>query len=137
MKIGLKNEINWLYVGVTFALIATFYLSSKIFSYEDGLDFRLLWLSGQVWANGGNPYDGEFITAYKLIFGDGPVSHFWVYPPSWSIITIPLSLLSFKQALLAWNVLNFLMLVALSYLTASAACIQNKRKQVLYALFTY
>lgn len=132
-----RFNTKWLYIVVLLSFFSTLYILEKLFNLEEGLDFRLIWLSGQVWLNGGNPYESEFITMYHAVFGDGPVSHFWVYPPNWSIITVPLSLLSFKSALFVWHTINYLMLPASSYLIVSAVYNDKNRVRILLMLLTY
>lgn len=85
---------------------------------DDGLDFRLIWLSGQLWSEGISPYSETFFPRYEQAFGQGPNSHFWVYPPYWWIICRPLAMLPFETALLVWNLFNYFLLITSAYLFA-------------------
>lgn len=101
-------------------LCAIAYLLPKVLSAEDGLDFRLIWTAGAMWASGADPYSPAFLDAYRHTFGDGPNTHFWVYPPHWYPIATLFSLMPFKVAVLAWKMANFGVLMAATFLVARA-----------------
>lgn len=105
----LRIGLYWLSLAVL--IVSQIYLLPKMLSTQDGLDFRLIWLAGKLWASGISPYSAEFLEAYKATFGDGPNSHFWVYPPYWWGISRPLASLPFETALLVWNVVNYALLI--------------------------
>ncbi|MDS9468795.1 hypothetical protein RGQ15_14610 [Paracoccus sp. MBLB3053] len=101
-------------------LLGQAYLIPKVFNSTDGLDFRLIWLSGKLWAQGIDPYSSEFEIAYARIFGSGPESHFWVYPPSWHPFAAILSSFEFGRAVQIWNLFNLSLLHGASLLAALA-----------------
>ena len=104
---------------VLFAAVGISYLAEKAFWHSgSGLDFRLIWLAGKMWSAGQNPYGAEFHGLYFAAFGLGPNTHFWVYPPNWWPLAVPLSFLSFKTAFLVWRLLNVAALVAATALVA-------------------
>ncbi|MGC9420802.1 MAG: glycosyltransferase 87 family protein [Rhodovulum sp.] len=108
------------YAAAVLALaVSQAYLLPKVLHAGDGLDFRLIWLAGQLWNDGISPYSNQFLAAYHSAFGDGPISHFWVYPPYWAVIAGPMSLLSFENALTAWNLVNYLLLLLSSGIIAT------------------
>src|SRR6476659_3850207 len=82
------------------SLLAVVYLSPKLFLFraDEALDFRLVWLAGRIWASGGDPYGPNFLREYLQVFGEGPNTHFWVYPPYWYPIALSLSYLQFDVA---------------------------------------
>lgn len=98
-------------------LVATqTYLLPKVLDTGNGHDFRLIWLAGQLWSDGISPYSESFFLQYERNFGQGPVSHFWVYPPYWWIICRPLAMLSFEAALLMWNLFNYILLAGTAFI---------------------
>ncbi len=98
--------------------IGQIYLVPKVVDVSDGLDFRLVWLAGDLWNNGINPYSDRFNQEYLQRFGLGPQSHFWVYPPSFQPLAGFLARLDFVHALQVWNILNFCFLHLASLLVA-------------------
>lgn len=101
-------------------IAAQIYILPKVIDTADGLDFRLIWLAGEVWAEGGNPYGPAFGDAYATAFGAGPVSHFWVYPPYWYPVSRLAAGLPFEDALIVWNVISYsLILIGSACLAAT------------------
>lgn len=102
------------------AVLAMVYILPKALSTADGLDFRLVWLAGSMWSTGADPYSAAFLARYVEAFGPGPVTHFWVYPPHWFPLAVPLSHLPFAAAVVTWKLLSVLALIAGTWLTALA-----------------
>lgn len=98
-------------LSVAFLVLSQVYLFPKVMVTDNGLDFRLIWLAGRLWSEGMSPYSEAFLDAYRINFGNGPISHFWVYPPYWWIISRPLGGLPFETALMVWNIANYTLLI--------------------------
>lgn len=119
---------------MAFAISGVLYLAPKAISaHENGLDFRLIWLAGKQWAAGGNPYGHEFLVRYFEMFGSGPNTHFWVYPPYWWPLAVPLSFFPFPTAFAIWRVTNFAILIWSTYLVSRA--IANVSRQQCLPIF--
>ena len=132
----IKNLKLWPFqlILVAFAISGIFYLAPKVIStHENGLDFRLIWLAGKQWAAGGNPYGHEFLSRYLEIFGRGPNTHFWVYPPNWWPLAVPLSLLPFPTSFAAWKLINFAILIYSTYLVSRS--VANVSRQNYLPIF--
>lgn len=110
--------ISWLIF-----VVGQIYLLPKVIDNTDGLDFRLIWLAGSLWADGISPYSQEFAIAYSEKFGQGPLSHFWVYPSSFHPIAGLLSQFDFHAALQIWNSINFIIIHISSFFVARAVAI--------------
>lgn len=106
-------------VATCLMLLSQAYLLPKVLATNDGLDFRLVWLAGQLWSEGISPYSNAFDSAYAATFGLGPSSHFWVYPPYWWTLSRLLSSLPFESSLLVWNSINYFTLIAVAVVFAS------------------
>lgn len=89
---------------------ANIYLITR-FTGGSGLDFRVIWLAGQLWGEGLDPYGPAFYTRYLQHFGPVLDAHFWVYPPYWYAIAVPFAKLGFETAYLLWSVLNYALLL--------------------------
>ncbi len=120
------------------AVLAALYLSVKALNTQDGLDFRLIWLSGQLWMSGVSPYSSDFSEAYLAAFGEGPNTHFWVYPPYWIALSAPLSMLPFRSALMVWNLLNLGLLGLTAWLTAERiSAVVAQRRIAFLTIFIF
>lgn len=90
-------------------------------------DLRYVWLAGDFWASGLNPYGADYIPRSVATFGEPGRVSVWVYPFQWYWIARPLALLSPLAALRVWQVASFLLLAAGSVLTLRAATLLNAR----------
>lgn len=99
-------------VALGLAALSQAYLLPKVFDVSDAQDFRLIWLAGDIWADGENPYSAVLDARYEPLFGERRPSHFWVYPPYWYPISTLLGGLSFPDAALVWNLANAVFLWA-------------------------
>jgi hypothetical protein len=115
-----QEIVMLLRISALLAAAGLIYLLPKTLSAAPGLDFKLIWLAGKLWAAGENPYGPGFATAYLAEFGPGPVSAFWVYPPYWLPIAVPLSWLPVKVAGVLWNLASLALVVAAAHLVARA-----------------
>lgn len=109
----------------------------KIFDIGNttGWDFRVIWISGKIWADQLNPYILDVFNQYNTFDPKG-FEHLWAYPPNWSIITIPISLLSFPIAVIVWNLFSVFMLVyALYAFSSHNSYWKNKCQRTSYLLF--
>ncbi len=111
-----ERQKSVLYVAFIICFLAQIWIGLKVADNSDALDFRLIWLAGNLWSEGLNPYGPAFADRYFLIFGEGPVSHFWVYPPNWWPLAVLLGSLKFPLAALVWNVINYACLVVGTWL---------------------
>ncbi len=87
---------------------AIYFLSKTLFFQGETLDFKYLWLAGELWEQGLNPYGDVYVQAGREIFTNGNVPTWMVYPPSWYPIARLLSLFPYSVANLIW--LNFSMI---------------------------
>ncbi|OUC13825.1 MAG: hypothetical protein B0A82_15275 [Alkalinema sp. CACIAM 70d] len=105
------------YCSIVLFVFSFLYVSVKIVLANipaQGLDFRLIWLAGKLWLEGKNPYDNSvFQAAYLPVFGVGPNTHFWVYPPSWSLISTVFGMFPFSVAESLWRLFNYLALLGI------------------------
>lgn len=94
-------------LAFTLTIISQVYLLPKVIDVSDGQDFRLIWLAGEVWMSGENPYSEDFNLTYLVHFGSQRASHFWVYPPYWYTVSTALNQLEFREAVLIWNLVSY------------------------------
>lgn len=108
----LKLGAAWLVASIGLA-----YLCYKLAVEEVGFDFRYIWVAGKLWSAGKSPYGPDFIFTFdELIHALRPISHFWVYPPYWLPIAVPLGVLPFAFAAKLWGALNIGFVVSAAWL---------------------
>jgi len=115
-----KRQTKNLFLGMV-ALLGLVYLAPKGISISGvgGMDFRDIWVAGQIWAAGEDPYGSSFAAEYLAAFGYDR-GEIWLYPPYWYPIAAPLGLFSFSVANSVWKAINFLLLIGGIHLTARA-----------------
>lgn len=133
-----------LYLAIFVFALSLLYISVKVIfpnTPSQGFDFRLIWLAGRLWSDGQNPYDIDiFKASYLAVFGLGPNTHFWVYPPSWSCISVAFSIFPFSVAEFLWRLANYLALFGIVAITGlllydwKICCLRDPR---LYLGATY
>jgi hypothetical protein len=89
-------------------------------------DFKHIYLGSWLLVHGGNPYDAATLLEYRALFeAEDPRFGYgilpFVYPPFAGLVTSPLTVLSFPRAVIAWQLLNHLLLVGGLLLAARAA----------------
>jgi hypothetical protein len=103
------NSLRWIAAGC-----GLLYLTLKVIESvgTGGLDFRLIWIAGEVWSAGDNPYSPAFHAAYGEHFGPVLATAFWTYPPYWFPIATAFAALPFHAARVAWTAMNAALLLA-------------------------
>jgi len=78
-----KRQTKNLFLGMV-ALLGLVYLAPKGISISGvgGMDFRDIWVAGQIWAAGEDPYGSSFAAEYLAAFGYDR-GEIWLYPPYW------------------------------------------------------
>ncbi len=121
-----RNDPLRLAFAWAIAIAGVLYLGMKLhfvfhpsFAAGDGYDYRTLWIAGNLWASGQNPYGVAFRPEYLAHFDAIGPGDFFNYPPCWYPILVLLSRLSFAHSLMVWQLVNVVLLVAAVGLTAS------------------
>lgn len=121
---GPANRTRGLILAVSLVLAAgaAYYLYRKAMAVSGaaGFDFRYLWLAGEAWLSGTNPYGAGYqaLGAERIESGHVPIS--WVYPPNWWGITTILALFDLDRSSHLWNLFNIVLLFGSSILTIAA-----------------
>jgi hypothetical protein len=123
---GLRGEkFNFRYVH--FALLAFFslalaYLAFKVFQRapQAGFDYRYMWMAGELWSRGINPYDPAYREIGAAIIQSGHVPTMWPYPPNWFVPSVAMAALDLNASAVAFNILDILFLVLSSALLTLA-----------------
>ncbi len=117
-------------LGMVGLSIGYLLLKTTQFSVYPGFDFRYIWLAGDLWADGINPYAETYQPEGEARIADGHVPIKWVYPPTWWLIATPFGLVGLEQAFLLWSLVNIGLVLAISgvlsqaYLRAAPASTQ-------------
>src|ERR1700722_16637099 len=117
----IANKFLYYFAAILFVFGLASYLAPKVFSGGEGfgLDFRVIWLAGSIWADGQNPYGPVFAARYVQEFGAAlPVS--WLYPPYWYPLAVSFGLLPFTISNVIWNLVNCVLIVVATHLIARA-----------------
>ncbi len=95
--------------------LATAYLLFKIVQIADtpGFDFRYIWLAGDMWFDGINPYDSAYEATGAAKINTGHIPIMWVYPPTWWAFATPFGALGLHAANVAWNICGIILVVAI------------------------
>ncbi|MGR3762388.1 hypothetical protein ACUXV3_19980 (plasmid) [Roseobacteraceae bacterium NS-SX3] len=106
--------------GLALCAAALGYMGFKTWQMagRPGYDFRYIWLAGQLWLEGTDPYGAAYQPAGTVRIAQGHVPEMWVYPPSWWPLAVPFGALGLQAANVAWNLLNILLLTAAAGLAA-------------------
>ena len=105
------------------ALLGAAYLALQLMFNKSpfaGFDFRVVWLAGQVWNDGGNPYDFE---AWDRLYKEAPffpkmaILHGFYYTPSMAPICRIIALLDFHTAVLLWRFISAVLWVVVLIVT--------------------
>lgn len=95
-------------------LASLVYLAQKsVFSGDAIIDFQFIWLAGEMWAEGADPYTADYAVRGEAMFGGGignvPVT--WFYPPSWWPVSMAVAQWDFGTATVIWRGASALMLI--------------------------
>lgn len=116
------SRLGWsvfLLVAAVFT-VSQIYILPKVLDVSNGSDFRLIWLAGNLWNSGADPYSIAFDRLYAESFGMQLPSHFWVYPPYWILPAVTFGSMRFEAALLAWNLLSWCAILFSAFCLATA-----------------
>ena len=107
----LRKPVTW--VGLGLIVLALAYLGFKTYQMADrpGYDFRFIWLAGDLWLDGINPYGDAYEPAGKLRISEGHIPTLWPYPPTWWAFSVPFGALDIYVANVVWNIVNIIMIV--------------------------
>lgn len=92
-------------------------------------DYRYIWLAGDLWTRGINPYGAQFIAQSETIFGPGNELASWMYPFHWFLPAAALALLPPQESFHAWQLLCLVLLLVTAWLVArhdAAAGVRNR-----------
>src|SRR5689334_18796156 len=96
-----KGGRLYLFVLSTGALAGALYFFPKIVGLGGGdgfgLDFKVIWLAGKIWASGQNPYGPIFLEQYLTDFGPH-WNTYWLYPPNWFPLAVSFAFLPFAAS---------------------------------------
>jgi len=102
-------------LGVAYLLFKTWQVSEQA-----EYDFKYLWVAGEAWVRGINPYSDAYHALGKQLITFHHVPVMWVYPPSWYLPAVMLTVAGVNAASVLWNIANIVLFVAASaLLTAS------------------
>ena len=96
------ERLAWL--GLAVVLLA--YFGAKILGAGDTIDFKYIWLAGELWSEGVNPYTEVYVARGEEAFVGLNPPTFWVYPPNWWPIATGSAVLSYETAGLLWRILS-------------------------------
>ncbi len=86
---------------------ASYYLAIKsIFYTQDTVDFKYIWIAGQLWNEGLNPYSEVFLQRGRSIFGDDVALFQWVYSPNWAPIAVAMASLDYVNGVYVWRLIS-------------------------------
>lgn len=107
----LRKPITW--VGLCLIILALAYLGFKTYQMADrpGYDFRFIWLAGDLWLDGINPYSEAYEPAGQERISEGHIPTLWPYPPTWWAFSVPFGALDIYAANVVWNIANITMIV--------------------------
>lgn len=108
--------------GLLLTALALGYLLFKTYqvSGSAGYDFRYIWLAGDLWLDGINPYGDAYRPAAAEAITSGHRPYMWVYPPTWWVFSVPFGAMSLLGANVAWNLANTGLIIGTCALLASA-----------------
>lgn len=105
----LKTKDLYVYVGLALAL--GYLIIKAVFDASDTVDFKYIYLAGQLWLEGENPYSDVYLQTGKQLFSNLNAPTFWVYPPNWWPVSSLVSFLPYDLAAQLWRVLSALFLL--------------------------
>ena len=83
--------------------VSGIYFATKVMLFQGGtVDFKHLWLAGEIWENGANPYGDEYLEYGQAIFAGENIPTWMVYPPSWYLLARIVALFPYQEANAIW-----------------------------------
>jgi hypothetical protein len=103
-----------LLLGFSVLLVAcalAYLLMKAVFDRSDTVDFKYIWLAGDFWRSGLNPYGPDYVAAGERIFVGSNRPPFWPYPPNWWPIATATALWPYGISLRIWRVFSAFCLI--------------------------
>lgn len=117
-----RGQTPWLIVGGAFCLLGVAYLLAMLVRQPlESMDFRYVWLAGDLWGRGVNPYGPDYITEGATRFPTGYAIASWAYPFHWYLPARVAALLPPEPAFAVWLALTTLALAGAGWLVVAAA----------------
>lgn len=88
------------------ALGVVYIIAKSVFAPAPPIDFKYLWLAGELWLEGVTPYSDAFAEKGLQEFPDQNHAQRFSYPPNWFFISAALSLFPHDIAAWLWRVLS-------------------------------
>jgi len=109
------------YVAAILLLIGFIYLTPKVFEPPVGaVDFKYVWLAGDLWLDGISPYGPIFQERAQVIFDGGSIPPQWAYPPHFRPISQLTALAPYETSAIFWRAFLALAIVTGTGLLISA-----------------
>lgn len=98
--------------GLALLLLGLAYLAQKsLLDRSDTIDFKSIWLAGDLWSKGTNPYSDAYTEIGDALFVGLNRPHAWFYPPNWWPLAIVSSSAEYTLSGQIWRAFNGLLLV--------------------------
>ena len=98
--------------AILFAILGVVYLLSKsVFNGAPEIDLKYVWVAGQLWADGINPYSDQFGVLGDQNFSATNTLDHWLYPPNWWVLSRGLAAFEIERATWMWRTFNAMLLV--------------------------
>lgn len=101
-----------------------------------GYDFRFIWVAGDMWHAGINPYGPTYLAHGEANIDVGHVPVLWPYPPTWWVFATPLGALDLNTANVVWNIFGLGIVIAMCGLLTSAFTTAFPERSQMIAEFT-
>lgn len=101
-----------------------------------GYDFRFIWVAGDMWHAGINPYGPTYLAHGEANIDVGHVPVLWPYPPTWWVFATPLGALDLNTANVVWNIFGLGIVIAMCGLLTSAFTTAFPARSQMLAEFT-
>ncbi|MEM1067013.1 MAG: glycosyltransferase 87 family protein [Pseudomonadota bacterium] len=96
------------------------YLALKAFDGAPSADFQFIWLAGEMWRHGADPYQPAYGARAAELFAGQRVPGAWYYPPNWWPISTLTAALPFDVSLTVWRAANAAFVVLACAIPAAA-----------------
>jgi hypothetical protein len=107
--------------GVLFAAAAAILLVILVRQPLTSMDFRYIWLAGELWERGANPYGPEYMQAGAVVFPTGFAISPWAYPFHWWAPARLASVLAPEPAFGLWVAVTTVLLAGAAVLVCRSA----------------
>lgn len=122
--------------ALAYALAGLAYLLLKsVFGTNPEIDFKYIWVAGQLWAEGINPYSDDFARIGDTFFENTNTLDTWLYPPNWWLLSRALALFDVETAVVLWRSLNAALLLGGTVLSVKAMRSVLGRRWLVAGLF--